>query len=75
MNIVEEASWDLIRKIDRWSQDELQFPRLLDEIRANIEFTNRQKQELCISMDLEWEDIEEIFDRASTRFEKAKEKL
>ena len=61
--------------MDKWKNNNIQFPRLLAEIDAVVEFTGQQKDELCISMDLEWSDIEEIFERAQIEFDKIKAKL
>lgn len=59
----------------KWNDNGIQFPRLLFEIQANIEFDSDQKEDLCSSMDLEWNDILEIFERATIKFETIKENL
>ena len=54
----------------KWSDDSVQFPRLLAEISAtqpNLDF-----EALCASMDLEIDDINDIFDRADEAWEKIK---
>lgn len=53
----------------RWYNDSLQFPRLIVEIRAtqDLDF-----QALCESMDLEEDDLDELFDRADRAWEGAK---
>jgi hypothetical protein len=46
-----------------WLNDSIQFPRLLAEINS-VGLTRRQMSDLCASMDLEPQDIDELFDRA-----------
>lgn len=75
MNEIDDARWNLVNKIDNWSNNHVQFTRLLEEIRANINFTDEQKSDLEISMDLDWENIEDIFERAMYEFEEIKEQL
>ena len=58
-----------------WNDDAIQFPRLLAEIRANVEFTPEQMRSLCDSMDLEVQQIEELLERADLAFEKIKGNL
>jgi len=55
-----------------WFNDQVQFARLLVEIRAtqDIDF-----DELCESMDLEFEYVQELFDRAHKNFEQYKKEL
>jgi len=57
---------------DNWSDNNIQFPRLLAEISANIDISDKDWNSLCQNMDLESEDINEIFDRASAEWEKIK---
>lgn len=57
----------------RWDDDSIQFPRLLAEIASTVELTEDQMGELAASMDLEFNDIAEIFDRAQARWEEIKE--
>lgn len=56
-----------------WDNDLIQFARLLDEIRATQE--NLDYDSLCESMDLEPDDIDELFERAMKVFERAKAEL
>lgn len=56
----------------KWDDDSIQFPRLIAEIAATIEFTEAQRAELCESMDLQPDDIDELFDRAQTAWERIK---
>lgn len=55
-----------------WEKDALQFPRLLSEMYATLEFTDQQKRALCESMDLRWEDILELMERADAKWQKIK---
>ena len=50
-----------------WERDEIQFPRLLAEIAATQELG---MDALCESMDLTQADIDELFDRASTTWQR-----
>lgn len=56
----------------KWEKDSLQFPRLLAEIRA-IGLTQAQYNDLCASMDLTMEDIDELLERAETAWQKIKQ--
>lgn len=56
-----------------WSNDDIQFPRLLSEIYAAIDFTEEQWEELCLSMDLDKERIFEVFERADATWQRIKE--
>lgn len=58
---------------NKWDDDSIQFPRLLCEIMATQE--NIDFERLAESMDLEHDRIHELFDRANTAWEKAKEKV
>jgi hypothetical protein len=51
----------------RWHRDDLQFPRLLAEIRA-VGLTKKQMAGLEASMDLSTEEIEGLFERAEKAF-------
>lgn len=55
-----------------WDNNEVQFARLLCEIRANISGSDVEWAELKVSMDLTSSDIESIFTRASLVWEKSK---
>lgn len=59
------------RSRDLWSRDDVQFPRLLAEIKA-AGLTNDQLQLLKASMDLSSEAIQELFDRAEESWERIK---
>ena len=58
-----------------WMDDSIQFPRLLAEIAANVNLTNRQVRHLCGAMDISKDKLNELFDRAFIRFEKNKKKV
>lgn len=59
------------RTKSRWDQDRLQFPRLLAELRA-IGLTDDQYRELEASMDLSRGYIDELLERAETKWQKIK---
>ena len=58
-------------KATNWTNNQIQYPRLLAEIRA-ISLTPEQYGELCASMDLTIEDIDEILERAESDWETIK---
>ena len=58
---------------ENWNNDDIQFPRLLAEIMATVDFTTRQWDALCSSMDLDRPDILELFDRAQAKWDRIKE--
>ena len=55
-----------------WDNNEIQFARLLCEIRANIQGSDKEWQELYASMDLSANDVTVLFDRALVVWEKSK---
>jgi hypothetical protein len=57
-----------------WERDSIQFPRLIAEISACVDITKKDFTALCESMDLEPEQVNELFDRANAAWEKIKEK-
>lgn len=57
---------------DKWGNDEIQFARLIEELNAVGAFTDEVVQGLCVSMDLEPGHIEELIDRATVKWEGAK---
>lgn len=59
-------------KKNLWKDDAVQFPRLLAEIAATLEITAEQWDSLAESMDLEPEEIGELFDRAQAAWERLK---
>lgn len=54
-----------------WNNNHTQFARLLSEIRA-MGLTTAQYETLKAEMDLGYEDIDEVFDRAQLEWEQAK---
>ena len=57
--------------MSRWKDNSIQFPRLLAEINATQDSLDMEA--LCESMDLEQEQIDELFERATVDFEKIKD--
>lgn len=57
---------------ETWDRDDIQFPRLLAEIKA-VGLTGKQMDELRTSMDLDSNRIHELLDRAEESFEAIKE--
>lgn len=55
---------------DRWSDDSVQFPRLLAEIMATQDHLNLES--LALAMDLDVADVCALFDRADRAWERAK---
>ena len=51
-----------------------QFTRLLCELFA-VGFTEEQQDSLCISMDLTWGEIEEIYQYAEIEYERIKDDI
>ncbi len=58
---------------DRWRDDAIQFPRLIAEIAANVEGTPDEWAALCESMDISPQQLNELFERANTAWERAKD--
>jgi len=56
---------------EKWKDNSIQFPRLLSEIMATQEL---DMEALGESMDLTLTELEELFSRADTEFEKIKER-
>lgn len=55
-----------------WSNDDIQFPRLLSEIYSTISFSDEEWDDLCLSMDLDREQIHEVFERADATWQDLK---
>lgn len=55
--------------MSKWSDNDVQFPRLLAEIAANCELTDKMYEDLCASMNLQRRDIDQLFGRAQAQFE------
>ena len=62
------------KKLTRWERDDIQFPRLLSEIMA-VGLTESQWDGLLAEMDLESDDLSELFDRAQAKWEKQKQRV
>ena len=58
---------------EKWSDNSIQFPRLLAEIAAVVEFSEDDWNALLESMDLETDQLSELFDRAQDAWEEIKE--
>jgi len=57
--------------MDKWKNDSIQFPRLLSEIIAGG-LSNKQWNYLLAEMDIDSSELNELFDRAQVKWEKAK---
>lgn len=58
-------------QLERWSDNSIQFPRLLAEIHA-VGLTPAQYRSLQKSMDLITDEIEEVFTRAEAEWQRIK---
>lgn len=58
---------------EAWNRDDIQFPRLIAELQGVLR--KKQIKEVAASMDLEMEEIEELFYRAITKNESDKRYL
>lgn len=58
-----------------WSNNAIQFPRLLAELEAAGAFTSGVMADLRDSMDLSTEDINGLMERANRSWERSKERL
>ena len=56
-----------------WEDNNIQFPRLLAEIASTVEITEPQFAELCASMDLSRDEVNELFERAEVEWQRIKE--
>ena len=55
-----------------WENNAIQFPRLIAEICANVEFKPEHWKDLQESMDLSEDKLNELFDRANDTWENIK---
>lgn len=55
-----------------WQRNDIQFPRLLAEIMAAGAIDENAWTAICQSMDLQTEELRELFDRAQTEWEQIK---
>lgn len=58
--------------VNNWDNDAIQFPRLIEEAQAAGAFTKEVVADMAISMDLEPEQVEELMDRATSKWEEIK---
>jgi hypothetical protein len=56
----------------KWNNNELQFARLIAELEAAGAFTVAVMQDLCVSMDLEKNEVTELIDRAQNHWDEMK---
>lgn len=52
-----------------WDNNNIQFPRLIDELQAVGAITNTVMKDLCESMDLQPSQIDELLERAQLEWE------
>ena len=55
-----------------WENNSIQFPRLIAEISANVEISDKEWQDMCDSMDLNPVELERLFNRANDEWERIK---
>ena len=60
---------------DNWNNNAYQFPRLLAEIRANVEVSDKEWQDICDSMDINEVELEQLWNRALQEWEDIKAKV
>lgn len=58
-----------------WERDDLQFPRLLAELMANVEFDDDMLRPVAESMDLQLDEVLELFNRAQEAWERIKSQV
>lgn len=56
-----------------WDDNRVQFPRLLSEIYATLDFSDEQRRALCEAMDLSEDELMELFERADDEWQVLKE--
>jgi hypothetical protein len=64
-----------MRMNQKWLDNKIQFPRLLAEIYAIGGLSGDQMRQLCDSMDLEPDEINQLFDRAQDEWDRIKARL
>jgi len=57
---------------DKWRDNSIQFPRLIAEINANVDISDEDWKSLCESMDINGTELNDLFDRADTEWERIK---
>lgn len=60
---------------DHWSNNELQFARLISELEELDVFSGPTLSDLCKSMDLNPDDVMELIDRAQNHWDDVKKKI
>ena len=58
-----------------WDNNYVQFARLIAEINATVDIKEEDWKELCESMDLQEDEVNQLFDRALQVFEQSKERI
>lgn len=61
--------------MEKWKDNSIQFPRLIAEISANVNISEDDWNSLCESMDLNDDELNELFDRADAEWNKIKESI
>ncbi len=56
----------------RWLDNNVQFPRLIVELKANVTISREDWSSLCDSMDLSGDYVDELFDRAEAEWGRIK---
>jgi hypothetical protein len=56
-------------KVHPWNNNAIQYPRLIAELQMAGAFTSAMMRELCRSMDLDAEDLEELVNRACVEWD------
>ena len=64
-----------VKPASPWENDELQFARLLGEIMATSAITKEVMTELCDSMSLDEDGVEELMERAQAHWDATKAAL
>lgn len=63
-----------LQEITHWTNDSIQFPRLLAEI-DSMGLDVHQIESLCEKMDITYSELQKLFRRAETRWEEIKRNL
>ena len=73
--VLPDTTMEEILTYTAWNDDNIQFPRLLAEIQATVDIRVEDYERICESMDLEADEVDELFDRAQNQWERIKEKI
>ena len=60
---------------NNWKKDDIQFPRLISELEQAGAFTPQVVEDLLTSMDITNGELDELIDRAKTKFDDIKTTL